>query len=187
MQDQEILDLIDSGGQFKEDLAFNHLFKHVFPKIKRLIRSKGGTSDDAADVFQDALMVLFVKIRQKKFTLNGSISAFLMVVSRNLWFKLIQKKADFVMTSSIPEEYVGDEVNIKYSIGKLQALLNRLDSQCKMVIEDFYFVQMTMGELMEKYELGSEEAAKNKKYRCLKKLISLARVNGFQLTDFKDD
>jgi hypothetical protein len=110
-----------------------------------------------------------------------------MVVSRNLWFKLIQKKADFVMTSSIPEEYVGDEVNIKYSIGKLQALLNRLDSQCKMVIEDFYFVQMTMGELMEKYELGSEEAAKNKKYRCLKKLISLARVNGFQLTDFKDD
>ena len=44
-----------------------------------------------------------------------------------------------------------------------------------------------MLELAKIYNLGSEEAARNKKYRCLKKLITLIEKNKLDRSDFSND
>jgi hypothetical protein len=49
MDDQTILELIRTG---KNDLALNALYRN-FPAIRKLVRSCGGSTRDAEDIFQE--------------------------------------------------------------------------------------------------------------------------------------
>lgn len=49
----EILSLFENGNSQK---ASKLLYKKLFPLVKRNILNKGGSNDDAFDVFQDAML-----------------------------------------------------------------------------------------------------------------------------------
>ena len=54
MSDQDILVLFKNGQREK---AFKKLY-HLYPRIEKLVLSKGGGKDDASDVFQEALIII---------------------------------------------------------------------------------------------------------------------------------
>ena len=54
MHDHIIIELIRTN---RTDKALAALYRH-FPMIRTLIRSKGGTAEDAEDIFQEALIIL---------------------------------------------------------------------------------------------------------------------------------
>ncbi len=72
MDDQPILDLIRTG---RNDLALNALYRN-FPAIRRLVRSRGGNTKDAEDIFQEALLILLKKIAQPEFQLTAKLSTY---------------------------------------------------------------------------------------------------------------
>jgi RNA polymerase sigma factor (sigma-70 family) len=81
MDDQKIIALLRTG---ESGLALNSLYKH-FPMIRKLIRSKGGNSKDAEDIFQEALIILIRKAKDKDFKLTAQLSTYLFSVCRFLW------------------------------------------------------------------------------------------------------
>ncbi len=88
MNDQKIIELIRSG---KSDRALTVLYKH-FPMMRNLVTSRGGTAQDAEDVFQEALIILCRKAAQPGFTLTAQLSTYLFSVCRFLWNDELKKR-----------------------------------------------------------------------------------------------
>src|SRR5690349_10782765 len=88
MQDQKIIELIRSG---KNDQALLALYKN-FPAVKKMIRLNGGSTADAEDIFQEALIVLCRKIKESGFVLSAQLSTYLFSVCRFLWKDELKKR-----------------------------------------------------------------------------------------------
>ena len=89
MDDKIIIELLKSG---KQDKAFLKLYKN-YPKVEKLILSKGGSKEDAKDVFQEALIIFYEKVCNTEFKLTSAIGTYLYSVCRFLWKdELIKRK-----------------------------------------------------------------------------------------------
>ncbi|WP_245584985.1 RNA polymerase sigma factor [Psychroserpens burtonensis] len=81
MSDQDILVLFKNGQREK---AFKKLY-HLYSRIEKLVLSKGGSKDDASDVFQEALIILIRNLETTGFKLTSSFYTYLYSVSRFVW------------------------------------------------------------------------------------------------------
>ena len=66
MNDQKLIELLQAD---KTDKAFYKLYSG-YPKVEKLVLSKGGNKEDAQDVFQEALIVLYRKVNTTDFKLT---------------------------------------------------------------------------------------------------------------------
>ena len=171
MEDQKIVKLIQSG---KQDKAFLKLYKS-YPKVHKLIVSKGGSNEDAKDVFQEALIIFYEKVRQKDFQLTATIGTYLYSVCRFLWKdQLVKKKgkstAEFSSELSSADEAELQEVLKKEEqFIKMETVLNQLGEKCLELLQLFYYKGLRMKEIASKLGLKSEKIAKNQKYKCLER------------------
>ena len=67
------------------------VYQNYFQSIKHFVTSNNGTMDDAKDVFQDALTVIFEKIRNNNLKLNVRFSTYLFSVSKNIWLRELKR------------------------------------------------------------------------------------------------
>src|SRR6187200_496923 len=62
-----------------------YLYEHYFEDAATEIRLRGGSDEDAADIFQEAVLILIDKIKSGKFREESSLKTFLIGIARNLW------------------------------------------------------------------------------------------------------
>src|SRR5688500_3933555 len=79
------MDLVRDFLQTDINRPVRYLYEHYFEDAATAIRLKGGTDEDAADIFQEAVLVLIEKIKSGKFREESSIKTFLIGIARNLW------------------------------------------------------------------------------------------------------
>ena len=51
--------------------AIDYIYEHFFNRIKYYIQNKGGSLDDAKDVFQEALIIIYKKAKEETFELKS--------------------------------------------------------------------------------------------------------------------
>ena len=73
------------------------IYKDNYNMVQSLIINNNGTSDDAKDVFQEAMIVLYEKVRAGNFELSCLIKTYLYSVSRRLWLKRLQQINRYVI------------------------------------------------------------------------------------------
>jgi RNA polymerase sigma factor (sigma-70 family) len=152
------------------------LYRQHYKMVQSLIINNQGTADDARDIFQEALIVLYEKARSGTFELNCQIKTYLYSVSRRLWLKRLQHLQKFVPDVSSMEETVPveDEVeaqeqrNVEYSMME-KAMLN-LGEPCRSLLEAFYLQKKNMTEIAGSFGYTNADNAKNQKYKCLMRL-----------------
>ncbi len=167
MEDQKIIDLIKSQ---KPDKVFTTLYKY-FPVVKKMIVSNGGRSEDAEDIYQEALIVFYKKAAEADFKLSSSINTYLYSVARFMWmdqFKKQQKRA-FV---DIEKQHVNEsefsaaiETEDQYKLA--EKVISELGERCKELLILFYFQTKKLKDIAKKMGYNSENTAKNQKYKCL--------------------
>jgi len=67
MHDQKIIELIRTDNS---DKALAALYKH-FGMMRKMILSKGGNTEDAEDIFQEALIIFCRKVKEPGFELTA--------------------------------------------------------------------------------------------------------------------
>lgn len=182
MSDELIIELIKSN---KEDKAFRALYKH-FPMIRKMIISNGGKKEDAEDVFQEALIILYKKVLYTEFRLTSKLSTYLYSVCRFLWKDILIKngKQEFsVMAGTMDEVEDSMWTEMKEQESALEVsekIINELGDRCKEILMLFYIEAIKLKEIASKMGYSSENTAKNQKYKCLeaakKKLKELKQV-----------
>ncbi|MBO9702751.1 MAG: sigma-70 family RNA polymerase sigma factor [Sporocytophaga sp.] len=182
MSDELIIELIKTN---KEDKAFRALYKY-FPMIRKMIISKGGKLEDAEDVFQEALIILYKKVRYTEFRLTAKLSTYLYSVCRFLWKDALIKNgrqdfSDMIDANEDNEESMWAEMKEQESdLSTSEKIINDLGGRCKELLMLFYMEAMKLKDIASKMGYSSENTAKNQKYKCLeaakKRLKELKKV-----------
>ncbi len=159
--------------------AIKRLYVAYFPMVLQLIINNNGTADDAKDVYQEAIIVLYNKIKKGDFELNSKLKTFIYSVCRRLWLKRLSQMNRYGGDIHDFEDYspVDDDVeqhterDIQYT--KMQSALQMLGEPCKTIIEDFYINNKSMQEICEDFGYTNADNAKTQKYKCLQRLKKL--------------
>jgi len=164
-------------GLAKNDrLAIETLYRQHYKMVQSLIINNQGTIDDARDIFQEAMIVLYEKARSGSFELHCQIKTYVYSVSRRLWLKRLQQLQKFVpdvngLDDVVPvEEEVeaAEKRNADYHLME-KAMLN-LGEPCKSLLEAFYVQKKNMTEIAGNFGYTNADNAKNQKYKCLMRL-----------------
>jgi len=169
MNDSEIVELIKRG----DERSLETLYRKHYRMMARLIIRNSGTEDDAKDVFQDALIVLWEKIRTGKFELSSKLSTYLYSVCQNLWHKELNRKQRFTTT----EHDIGEapEHDRQERIAIVNACINQLKPDCRQILMYYYFDELPMTEIAAKMDFANADSAKTKKYKCKQELDKLIK------------
>lgn len=167
-----ILEQLRSGQPGK---ALDELYK-AYPAIRHFIKTHGGSDDDARDVFQECLIVLFRNAQKKDFTLTASVNTYLFSVGKYLWKDLLKKKnreVSFVVADTPMEEMRNiQEEEAKWA--GLDKILSSLGEKCSEILRLFYFGKHSMEEVAEKLGYRNVDTAKTQKYKCLERARAMA-------------
>ncbi|HYE53654.1 MAG TPA: sigma-70 family RNA polymerase sigma factor [Chitinophagaceae bacterium] len=152
------------------------LYRQHYRMVQSLIINNQGTVDDARDIFQEAIIVLYEKARSGTFELNCQIKTYIYSVCRRLWLKRLQQLQKYVPDVTIMEETVPveDEIeaqeqrNTEYQMME-KAMMN-LGEPCKSLLEAFYVQKKSMTEIAGNFGYTNADNAKNQKYKCLMRL-----------------
>ncbi len=77
-----------------EDKTLNYLYQNYFSTVKSHIIKNSGTEEDAYDIFQDALMVVFKKFQNNGVELTSDLKAYVFGIARKLWSNQLRVKKE---------------------------------------------------------------------------------------------
>lgn len=175
--DEEIIFCLQ-GSSIKHDLALKQLYSQVYPIIKSFIHKNNGTDEDAADIFQDGIIVFYEKVRLNQFQLSSSIGTYLYSVCKHLWLNKLRAQKKITSLNEDSNTYTVDPKSLKVLGSKernefLLKLLASLGDDCKKVLVYYYYDRLKMKQIADRMNFANEQVAKNKKSSCLKKLKSI--------------
>src|SRR6185295_9430869 len=67
------------------------IYRDNYNMVQVLVINNNGSVDEAKDVFQEAMIVLYEKVRSGTFELNCQIKTYVYSVLKRLWLKLLQQ------------------------------------------------------------------------------------------------
>ncbi len=155
--------------------AIETLYKDNYKMVQSLVVSNNGSADDAKDIFQEAMVVLYEKARSGTFELNCLIRTYLYSVSRRLWLKRLLHQNRFTLNDvedeSIPvEDDLSDHERKDLEFDMMDKALAGLGEPCKSLLEAFYLQKRNMQEIASSFGYTNADNAKNQKYKCLMRL-----------------
>ena len=159
--------------------AVETIYRENYNMIQALIINNNGSSDDAKDIFQEAMIVLYEKVRSGTFELNCQIKTYVYSVSRRLWLKKLQQLNRY----SAPVEGLELEVPVEEEIEEhekrnaefemMDKAISSLGEPCKSLLEAYYLQKKNMQEIAADFGYTNADNAKNQKYKCLMRLKKL--------------
>jgi RNA polymerase sigma factor (sigma-70 family) len=176
----EMDELVLLEGLRKNDKkSIERLYELNYPVIQSFILNNSGSADDARDVFQEAIMVLYQKVSSGNFELQSKILTYIYSVSRRIWLKKLQRMQRFGTLIEDHDEYLVVEEDLEEQQRKDEAYnqmdkaLSKLGEPCKSLIEAFYIQKKHMLEIADLFGYTNADNAKNQKYKCLMRLKKL--------------
>ncbi len=171
------VEIIKHGSHEEQNEVFKKLYAQYYPRTRQLVLNNNGNEQDAQDVFQESLIIAIEWIRDNKFREQSTIGTFIYAVCRNIWLKKLKRKHRRTVDLIEVENFENNEIDaLSRSIDweqreLLKEAIRRLKKDCEKILTDFYYHNISMRQIALSFQLGSEQAARNKKYRCLKYLM----------------
>jgi len=162
-----------------EKAAIETIYKDNYKLIQQLIINNNGTEDDARDIFQEALIVLYQKSQTEAFELNCQIKTYVYSICKRLWLKRLQQSRRFEtpvdnFEEMVPvEEDVEAHIKLERQYGIMRSALGKIGEPCKSLLEAFYIHDKNMTEISSFFGYTNSDNAKNQKYKCLMRLKKL--------------
>ncbi len=156
--------------------AFKKIYTESFPKIQRYIISRDGSKAEAEDIFQNALTLLFVKLKSKQLQVQ-SFENYLFTVCKNLWRSECSKKrvTDHPLDTLVDESEDLAKFSIEQNQWDLyQDKFNELSENCKNLLK-MVFKKIAYRDIIIALEYASEGVARQRVFKCKSRLIQLIK------------
>ena len=175
--------------QLLEGLALNDrkaietIYKLYYNMVQALVLNNSGYPDDARDIFQEAMIVLYEKARSGSFELNCQLKTYLYSVCRRLWLKRLgQLQRSFSEVEQLQDTVpVEDELERHEQHSRnfqvMEQSLNSLGEPCRSLLKAYYLEMKSMVEIACDFGYTNADNAKNQKYKCLMRLRKIFSQN----------
>ncbi len=168
------------GIRKRDNRVLRYIYKKYYQSVLHFVTNNSGTGDDAQDVFQEAMIVVFETIRKdKSFILVSSMQTYLFSVARLIWIKHLNKVNSNIVKLSESHEYIQFEEpqpffehDFKYAL--YQRVFLDLPEDCQLILTmaNNGLCNKTITENM---GLKSEGYIAKRKHFCKEYLIKLVK------------
>ncbi|WP_350291580.1 sigma-70 family RNA polymerase sigma factor [uncultured Croceitalea sp.] len=176
-KDTEILHGFITGNS----LVLREIYSRHFPEVKSYIVKNSGTENDAKDIFQDALVITYQKLKSDSLNLECSLATYIFAVSRNLWMNSLRKRKKTISVDAVLDISVNLEKGILYEIERQERVslyqkhFLKLGENCQQVLKHF-FLGKKMQEIASLMDY-THAYTRKKKFECKKKLLEMIEAD----------
>ena len=152
--------------------------------VASFVARNSGTENDAEDLLQEAVIVLWERVRSGKFEYSAKLSTFIFATVQNMWRRRLAR-----MRREMPTEF-DDTTPAKDDISPLEELMEderskkiaaallKLGEPCKTLLVLFYWEEQSMDEIAKQMSFANADTVKSKKYQCKKALEKILVEEG---------
>ncbi len=179
------MNTLEQEKQLLEGLARNDkqaieaIYRDNYAVIQAFILNNSGSTDEARDIFQEAMIVLYEKSVSGSFELNCQLRTYIYSVCRRLWLKRLQQLQRFSNHTDNLEETVPVEEEMEHHEKKnndfvmMEHAMGKIGEPCKSLLEAYYIQKKHMQEIATVFGYTNADNAKTQKYKCLMRLKKL--------------
>ncbi len=163
-----------------ENRALNLIYSQFRDECVSWLKMKYNIiSDDAIEIFQTSVVILYDNVIKGKLTqLTSNIKTYLFSIAKNqtmIFVKQSKKKSDKdvfdLLSTYIVEE--NDHMVLENDIKKADLTLEMMGDPCKSLLQLFFYKGLSMEEITILLGYKNADTTKNQKYKCLKRLQKL--------------
>ena len=169
LTDEELI----TGLKEKNSKCIKYLYKEFFPLAKSIVERNSGNYEDAEDLFQDSIVVLYKRLTKENITLKCGLKTFFYGICKNLWMQRLDRKWRLLYSESMAEEPAGSYELIDREFSEeilekkrlYQKHFLTLPKRCQKILI-LYLKDLPLKQIADELGLKNEEYAKARKYSC---------------------
>ncbi len=152
------------------------LFRENRRAITSFVTRNHGSGDDADDMLQEALVILWERVRSGRYEQKARLGTFLFATVKNLWLRRLARMRrepadpDAGIASASDDPSPLESLVSAEETSALRGALDRLGEPCRTILVLFYWEELSMEEIAGRLGFANAETAKSKKYQCKKSL-----------------
>jgi len=167
------------GIRKSNSTVIREIYKEYHKAIVHLVETNSGTKDDAHDVFQEGLVIVFQKVQKADFQLTSNFLTYFYAICRNIWLNKLRKKSNKEVTLdakmlSMVEDTTDSTIDQSEQFFLYRKMFLRLGKDCQRLL-DLFLQKVKMAEIMEHMGYGSISYTKKRKFLCKEKLVKLIK------------
>jgi RNA polymerase sigma factor (sigma-70 family) len=154
------------------------IYKSCFPQVLNMVIKNSGSADDAHEVFQEAMMVLYNNWRNGNLELTARICTYLQSIA---WYKWLNELKRFGKAKNANDEKeTVDENTLPYENGiedrriLLLECISKLGDRCRKIVE-LFLNGMPGEDIAVQLGYNTYEYYRLAKKRCIDKLKELVK------------
>jgi RNA polymerase sigma factor (sigma-70 family) len=175
--DSKLLDALRNG----DEEALAELFRQNRRPVTSLVTRNQGSEDDAEDVLQESMVVLWQRVRSGSFEYQSKLSTFIYATAKNIWFRrLARQRRELPAAEDTLKMASGDATPLEdmeenERVLAVQKGMEQIGNPCRDLLLLFYWEERSMEEIAVKLGFANADTVKSKKYQCKKSLELLVR------------
>lgn len=162
----------------------NEIYEKYSKAIIQYVTSNNGSADDAQDVFQEGMIVLFQKVHTPDFELTSSLLTYFYSICKFIWSNRLRKKRlSTVDMENAPEVSDGNssiqkDLEYKERTEFYRTKFKQLGEGCQKVLT-FFYEGLKMAQIADKMGFASSGYAAKRKHKCKQQLMKLVTQDNF--------
>ncbi len=175
MTEKQIIRAIRSDEDRPRTKALKKIYELCYYEIEFLVTNNSGSKTDAADIFQDTMVIFYKNIVDGKFMKTSTLKTYFYGIAKNLWLRQLKKKG---RRTGYEQEYLAQQQQAEPSlldVSLLRGVFDELKADCQQLLSLFYYHNKSIREIQKRMNMNSEQVVKNKKGRCIKYLMNIVK------------
>lgn len=171
------------GIRKRDNEVFSFVYNEYFYLIRNYVVVNGGNDNDAGDIFQEAIVIIFKNLKNRNFEINSSFGAYILGLCKIIWTK---RRFEYITREEpVREEYENPLTNEERLLEEYrQNLRNRLfqkhyrhlERHCQSILRMFY-KDYSFERIAAEMGYKNAEVAKRRKFLCLKYLTEQIKAD----------
>ena len=172
-------EMLIKGLHTKQNEWVQILYNKARPLIIRYALNNDSTVDEAEDLVQITVLIVYEQILLGKLILRSSITTYIYRIAKNLWLKELRKKRHLVLLPLDAADFENENQDdlTEYRLLLLQKAIEELDVKCKEILKSRYWHNKKFDEMSQIYNT-TVASLKMKSSRCHESLQSIIKRNG---------
>jgi DNA-directed RNA polymerase specialized sigma24 family protein len=160
---------------------FTTLYKKAFPLVARYVARRGGSLEEAQDIFQDTLLIYYEKVAAAKVENIASEKAYLLGIAKKLWLQHYKSSCKNEPLAEFETETAADE---QLSAAKILHYLETTGQKCMQLLKAYYYDHLPVAAIAGLFGYSGTHSATVGKYKCLEKVRATIKQNSLTYADF---
>ncbi|MBE7174906.1 MAG: sigma-70 family RNA polymerase sigma factor [Mucilaginibacter polytrichastri] len=155
------------------------LYRKTFPAVAAYVARKGGSLNDARDIFQEAVLAWYEK-PERSWQNDG---AYIMGTAKHMWSRRFNDMSRQEPIGDFDRPEVEEE---SPSEKRIMNFLEKAGRKCMELLRSFYFEEEELQDIAQRFGFSGVRSATVQKYKCLEKVRETVKHKSLQYEDFLD-